>query len=75
MTEESSESRAARIREWPLHAYRLGEEPGDDLSTTTTAEQRIEMVWQLSARMWELSGRPMPQYSRATMPIAIVALR
>ncbi len=57
---------------WPVRVYRLGEEPGDDLSATTTAQQRLEMVAVLSARMWELSGRPVPRYTRASMPGRVV---
>ncbi len=48
--------RAAR-RAAPARVFRLGEEPGDDdLSVVTTAEQRLEMVAELSRRMWELTG-------------------
>jgi hypothetical protein len=39
---------------WPVRIYRLGEEPSDDLSATTTAEARIEMVDLLSRRMREI---------------------
>lgn len=52
--------------------FRLGEEPGDDLSATTTPEQRLEMVAELSRRMWELSGRPRPAYTRAAMPGRVI---
>ncbi|MDZ4673079.1 MAG: hypothetical protein SGI84_01410 [Gemmatimonadota bacterium] len=48
--------------------HRLGEEPGDDLSATTSPEARLEMVTVLSARMWALTGLPTPEYSRAEMP-------
>ncbi|MBI4421881.1 MAG: hypothetical protein HY560_13740 [Gemmatimonadetes bacterium] len=61
------DSRRAR-EAWPVRVYRLGEEPSDDLSGTTTPEQRLEMVAQLSQRMWELSAKPVPSYSRADMP-------
>jgi hypothetical protein len=57
---------------WPLRVFRLGEEPGDDLSLTTTLGQRLEMVWLLRDRMWELTGLPVPSYSRADMPIRII---
>jgi len=33
------------------------------------------MVWELSARMWELGGRPVPAYTRATMPIVVTRSR
>jgi hypothetical protein len=58
---------AAR-RSWPVRVYRLGHEPGDDLSATTTPEQRLAMVAVLSKRTWELSGRPVPSYPRSQMP-------
>jgi hypothetical protein len=51
--------------------YRLGEEPGDDLSATTTPDERVAMVWELTARMWEFGGAPAPTYTRATIPVTI----
>ncbi|HEX5385328.1 MAG TPA: hypothetical protein VFW66_01360 [Gemmatimonadales bacterium] len=63
---------AVARRAWPIHVYRLGQEPGDDLSAVTTAEQRLEMVAILSARMWTLTGRPRPSYRRAEMPIRVI---
>jgi len=32
------------------------------------------MVWELSARMWELSGKPVPQYDRAHIPVKVIRL-
>ncbi|MGI8519088.1 MAG: hypothetical protein ACR2MC_00505 [Actinomycetota bacterium] len=55
-------------RAWPVRVYRLGDEPGDDLSAVSTPEERLAMVAELSRRMWELTGRPVPSYSRAAMP-------
>lgn len=57
---------------WPIRIFRLGEEPGDDLSDTTTPGQRLEMVWTLRDRMWELTGQPIPTYSRSEIPIKII---
>lgn len=57
---------------WPIRVYRLGEEPGDDVSALTTPEQRLEMVTLLTARMWELSGQPFPSYARTAMPVRII---
>lgn len=54
--------------------FRLGEEPTDDLSDTTTAEQRIEMVRELTERAWRLSGRSLPSYSRKTIPVRVTRL-
>ena len=51
-----------------VRVFRLGHEPADDLSSLTTAEQRLAMVTLLTHRLWELTGRPVPSYQRASMP-------
>jgi hypothetical protein len=66
-----SDSEPAR-RVWPIRVYRLGTEPGDDLTNITTAEQRLEMVATLTRRMWELTGRPVPSYRRTEMPGRVI---
>ena len=43
-----------------------------DLSAFTTPEQRVAMVWELTRGAWALSGRPMPTYARAEMPVRMV---
>ena len=53
-----------------MRCYRLGEEPGDDLSLSTTAEERLAMVAILSAEAWALAGKPLPDYARHETPIA-----
>ncbi len=40
-----------------VRVYRLGKEPGDDPSGTTTAEARVALVWELSSHMWALTGK------------------
>lgn len=42
----------------PVRVFRLGEEPSDDLTSITSAEQRFEMVAMLSARMVEFNPTP-----------------
>lgn len=69
---ESLDPTPPRRRAWPVRIYRLGEEPGEDLSSVTTPEERIAMVWELSARMWELTGRPLPSYTRGAMPGRVI---
>ncbi|MGH7534017.1 MAG: hypothetical protein ACREMG_00380 [Gemmatimonadales bacterium] len=61
-----------RRRDWPVRILRLGDEPSDDLSRITTPEERLAMVWELSARMWELTGQALPSYTRATMPGRVI---
>lgn len=55
-----------------VRVFRLGEEPDDDLSACTTPEERLEIVATLSHRMWELTGRAVPSYRRATIPVRVV---
>lgn len=52
-----------------MRKLRLGDEPGDDLSASTTAEERIAMMWPLAVEAWSLTGRPMPEYERRNAPV------
>jgi hypothetical protein len=54
---------------WPVRVFRLGEEPSDDLSSTTSPEERLAMVWTLTLEAWSLSGRDYPEYARAQTPV------
>lgn len=66
--EDARRQRAAARASWPLRRYRLGSEPGDDLTLTTTPEQRLGMMWELAVQAWLLSGRELPTYSRHEIP-------
>lgn len=70
--ESDRRRRAAARRSWPVAVYRLGEEPGEDLSATTTAEERLAMVWPLTLEAWRLAGRELPSYERAEMPVRVI---
>ena len=59
----------------PARVYRLGDEPMDDLTSTTTAAERIELVAELSRRAWELTGKPWPSLPRKEWPVTIVRPR
>ncbi|HEX2252972.1 MAG TPA: hypothetical protein VHQ65_06875 [Thermoanaerobaculia bacterium] len=50
----------------------LGDQCGDDLSATTTPEERLAMVWPLTVDAWALSGREIPAYSRHEMPVLVI---
>ena len=63
--------RAARAR-WPVRKFRLGAEPGPDLSATTTASERLAMMWPLAREAWAFSGRDIPDYPRHRSPIRII---
>jgi len=64
--------RARHRRTWPVRRYTLGEEPGDDLSASTTAVQRLAMMWPLAVEAWRLSGRPLPDYPRSRAPVRVI---
>jgi hypothetical protein len=55
-----------------VRIYPLGMEPRDDLSTSVSAEARLAMVWELTARLWSLTGRPLPGYDRRHMPVRVI---
>lgn len=63
--QERAEARAT----WQVRKVRLGEEPSEDLSATTTAAERLAMMWRLAQDAWAMAGRPIPDYRREEMPI------
>jgi len=40
-----------------------------------TPAERVALVAVLSRQAWALTGRPVPSYTRATMPLRIISLR
>lgn len=52
--------------------FRLGDEPQDDLLDSTTPEERIEILRELTERAWRLSGRAFPSYSRHEIPVRVI---
>ena len=70
---EEAARRAAARASWPGSKTTLAEAQGaEDLSATTTAEQRLAMMWELTVGAWSLTNEPMPDYSRANMPGRII---
>jgi hypothetical protein len=65
-------ARAAARRSWPVRKFRLGEEPDEDLSATTTAKERLEMMWPLAVDAWTLAGREIPDYPREQAPVRVI---
>ena len=54
-----------------MRVYRLGSEPSEDLSATTTPEQRLAMMEPLAREAFALSGQPLPAYRRADSPVVL----
>ena len=72
MSSEDDKAARARARSsWPVRRFKLGEEPEDDLSETTTPEERLAMMWPLAVQAWTLSGRSLPTYDRSSIPIRV----
>jgi len=66
---DSESERALARASWPIRRVELEAEGADeDLSATTTAEQRLQMMWRLAEDAWALAGRPVPSYARSEMP-------
>ncbi|MDP9120216.1 MAG: hypothetical protein M3O15_02430 [Acidobacteriota bacterium] len=65
-------ARAAAPERWPIRVYRLGEEPSEDLSATTTPAERLAMMWPLALDAWATAGRPLPDYPRHQAPVRIL---
>lgn len=73
LEDEGFAQRAAARATWTGRKTTLLEASGDeDVSGTTTIEQRLGMMWELAMAAWSLTGAPMPDYSRDQMPGRII---
>jgi len=66
--EKTSVTTTGDRSKWPIKKSRLGEEPSDDLSSITTPEERLAMMWELSQQAWLMAVHEMPVYDRKTTP-------
>lgn len=71
-TSDPRETRRAARKDWPMRKGSLHDPPQDDLSDSTTAEERLQMVWTLTLEAWELAGLPMPDYERHNIPMRVI---
>jgi hypothetical protein len=68
--EQGAEKRGGNPRAtWMVRKYRLGNEPSDDLSDSTTPEERLAMMWPLALEAWTLSASRIPSYDRRAAPV------
>jgi len=61
------ERRRARAG-WPIRKVRLGEEELVDPRDTSTVDERIALVAQLTREQWAFAGLELPTYRRDEMP-------
>ena len=47
----------------------MGEEPSEDLRSSTTVDERLAMMWPLALEAWSLTGQPVPVLPRAQWPV------
>lgn len=73
MTPERKHEDREETRGRPVRVIPLGtESPEDEVLGDLSPGRRLELVDELSARMWELTGRPAPSYTRSKMPVRVV---
>ena len=53
----------------------LGAPEASQATVDGTAQERLALVIALSEAMWALTGRPLPAYTRATMPLVVTSLK
>jgi len=69
---ERLERAAARRRSWTVRKVRLEDEGGESASFTTTASERLGMMWRLALDAWVSAGKPIPDYPRSEAPGRVV---
>jgi MOSC domain-containing protein YiiM len=70
---EPEKGRKAARRSWPARVIRPGDvSDDDDLSLSTTPEERVAMMWFLAEQAWAFARRPLPAYDRSAMPARVI---
>ena len=64
--------RAARRADWPIRRSTLREQASDDLSATTTPEERIGMMWPLAVEAWSIAGCKLPEGPIQELPSKLI---
>lgn len=60
-----------RRASWPVRRFRLGDEPSEDLSSTTTAEERIAMMWPLALDAFSIEASGSDRSPRSLWPVRV----
>ena len=66
-----ADQRRDRRASWPVRRFRLGDEPGEDLSSTTTAEERIAMMWPLALDAFSIEASGSDRSPRPLWPVRV----
>lgn len=73
-TRDSEHERRVRRAQWPVRQFELGGEPTEDLSASTSAEERIAMMWVLARDAFSIGPGADPLPPRAAWPVRRRAL-
>lgn len=65
------EERRLRRAAWPVRRFRLGEEPSEDLSESTTIEERMAMMWPLALDAFSHRDGLPESTPRPTWPVKV----
>ena len=65
------EERRHRRADWPVRRFRLGDEPDEDLSSTSTAEERLAMMWPLALDAFSLANESLESSPRSHWPVKV----
>lgn len=57
--EDARAARRAARPSVPIRRFVLGEEPDENLSATTTMDERLAVVWSVSRLAYQLAGHPL----------------
>jgi hypothetical protein len=72
---DAAARRARARRRWPVVLSSLRNQPSDDLSSSTTLEERIAMMRPLAEAAWRVAGLPLPRYRRSRIPVRLLVRR
>jgi hypothetical protein len=62
-------------RDMTVRLVPLRSDEGGDSRVGGTAADRVALVGKLSEDAWIRTGRPLPTYTRATIPVKVAGLR
>jgi hypothetical protein len=63
-----------RRQDMTVRIVPLRSEQAGDGRVGGSAADRLALVAELSQRMWDLTGHPLPSYTRQTMPVKLIPL-
>ena len=70
MSESVRSAVRERRQDYPIRIYELDDQPDNNLSASTSAVERLAMVWELTVGAWEFAGLPLPDYPRDQVPLS-----